>query len=585
MFARFASRGPPKVPATASANSHDSTASASGTRWRGAWCRHLLGQVGDGITICTVLACAAVLAASVALSLKVAEAHGARLAQARASELADAVVRMVDAITAQVNVALSAVAAATLESHPCSPASVATMQDVQARYSYVSAVARLAPGNRIACSTLGPAAEGLQFGPADHVSSAGLEVRREVALPRMKGTRFLVLARDDIAVFLQSEVSRSILFTISDAALGAYSRHGGPVILSRGSFDRRWFNDLQASGRTAAFDGRRVVAMSSSPSSDYIGFVVFPAERVEAQVRQARKVLLPLGAGSGLVLSVTLFVLMRHLRSMPAALKRALQSGRVFMEYQPIVDLRTRRVIGVEALARWRHHGQAVPPDRFIVAAEQAGIMSQVTRRIVDLVAWDMADYLRMHPDFHVSINLSASDLRAERALELLAGLLRVTGLPASSFWVEATETGFVEGGVGAEVIDRIRAMGIRVAVDDFGTGYSSLALLDSLDVDLLKIDKRFVASISRSGSASEVVTAIIGLSRALGLEMVAEGVENEDQAAFLLANGVQYAQGWLFGRPGPVSALPRPDQAPGAGDVPGRVPGGKFWSVVSQEL
>ena len=517
----------------------------------------MLGRVGDRITVCTVLVCAAVFGASVGIALKAAEAQGAGAAQDRAAELAEAVVQVVDAITTQVNVALSAVAAATADQPPCSAASLAMMQDVQARFSYVGGIARVAAsGNRIVCSTMGPAAEGLQFGPADHVSPNGLAVRREVALPRLKGMRFLVLTRDDIAVFLQSDVSRGILFTLSDAALGAYSRHGGPVILSRGNFERQWFEQLQASGVNTAFDGQRLIAVSPSTSSDYIGFVVFPAERVAAQVRQARKVLLPLGAGSGLLLSVTLFLLMRHLRSMPAALKRALPTDRVFMEYQPIVDLRSRRVVGVEARARGRHHGQAVPPDRFIVAAEQAGIMPQVTRRIVDLVAWDTADFLRMRPDFHVSINLSASDLRAERAVDLLAGLLRVTGLPASSFWVEATETGFVEGGVGADVIDRIRAMGIRVAVDDFGTGYSSLALLDSLDVDLLKIDKRFVASIGRAGSASEVVTAIIGLSRALGLEMVAEGVETEDQAAFLLANGVQYAQGWLFGKPGPVSAL-----------------------------
>jgi sensor c-di-GMP phosphodiesterase-like protein len=553
MFARFVSRGPPRAPAPPT----DSVASSHGAPSAGGWCRRWLGRVGDGVTVFTVLVCAAVFGTCIVASLKVAEAQGARLAQARALELAEAVVRVIDAITSQVNVALSAVAAATADQPPCSASSLAMMQDVQARFSYVGGIARLSPGSkRIVCSTLGPAAEGIQVGPADHVSVAGLEVRREVALPRMKGTRFLVLTRGDIAVFLQSEVSRSILFTLSDAALGAYSRDGGPVILSRGTFDRQWFDELQATGRSTAFDGQRLIATSPSLSSDYIGFVVFPAERVMTQVRQVRKVVLPLGAGGGLVLSVTLFLMMRHLRSMPAALKRALPTDRVFMEYQPIVDLRNRRVIGVEALARWRHHGVSIQPDRFIVAAEQAGIMPQVTRRIVNLVAWDMAEFLRMRPDFHVSINLSASDLRAERAVDLLGGLLRMTGLPASSFWVEATETGFVEGGVGADVIDRIRAMGIRVAVDDFGTGYSSLALLDSLDVDLLKIDKRFVASIGREGTASEVVTAIIGLSRALGLEMVAEGVETEEQAAFLLSNGVQYAQGWLFGRPGPVSVL-----------------------------
>jgi sensor c-di-GMP phosphodiesterase-like protein len=571
MFARFSSRGPPK----SSASGNTSTACHDDHGPPRPWFRRPLQSAGDGIATCTLLACGALFATSVFISLRLAEAQGAGLAQARASELAEAVVQVVDAITGQVAAALASVATATSGEAPCSARNVAMLQDVQARYSYVSGLARLSPGgDRVLCSTLGPAGEGLQLGPADHAGPTGLTMRRHVAPPGMQGAHFNVLVRGDIAVFVHGEVARSILFTLPQAALGAYSSRGGPVILSRGTFERQWFDDLLARGRTASFDGERLIAVSPSAISDYIGFIAFPAERVRTQVREARKVLVPLGAGSGLVLATALFLLMRHLRSMPAALKRALSTNRVFMQYQPIVDLRTRRCIGVEALARWRHRGEFVPPDRFIVAAEQAGIMQQVTRRVVDLVAWDMADFLRINPGFHVSINLSASDLRADSAAELLAGLLRVTGLPASSFWVEATETGFVEGGVGSEVIDQIRSMGIRVAVDDFGTGYSSLALLDALAVDLLKIDKRFVASIARSGSAPEVVTAIIGLARALGLEMVAEGVETEQQAQFLAAHGVQYAQGWLFGRPGPLAALqalrPGSPQSPRSRPWPG---------------
>jgi sensor c-di-GMP phosphodiesterase-like protein len=241
---------------------------------------------------------------------------------------------------------------------------------------------------------------------------------------------------------------------------------------------------------------------------------------------------------------------------MSSALKRALPTKNVCMNYQPIVNMRTRECVGAEALLRWNNDGVQVAPDHFIVAAEKAGIMGMVTQRVASLVAWDMANYIRTHPDFHVSINLSAADLKTDATFKLLSGFLRMTGMPGSSLWVEVTETGFVDPETGALAVEKIKEMGIRVAVDDFGTGYSSLAMLGSLKVDILKIDRRFTQTIITGGAAeegSEIVCAIINLAKSLGLEMVAEGVETEEQAEFLLANGVHYGQGWLFGRPKPI--------------------------------
>ncbi|MGJ7546641.1 EAL domain-containing protein [Variovorax sp. LT1R16] len=502
------------------------------------------------------MACLALFLACVWGSAWLASRQGLQRAERRAAEFAAGVLGGVEAIGAQIDEAMARGSRGIGSPTHCDSADVPRLQAVQARYSYIGAIARVNPGgDRILCSTFGPEADGLLLGPADDVIRRGTRrVHRRVTMPTVDGAEYFVLSNANLAVFVHRSVATTILATLQDASLGAYVRDGGPMLFSRGSYDIGVLKALEHSGASAAFDGHRLLGLSASPNSEYVAFIDLPAARVKANIDDARASLLPLGAVLGLALSLLLFVSYRSFSSVAASLARALHTDRVFMEYQPIVDLRTGRCIGAEALVRWRHGGGLVPPQRFIVAAERAGIMPLVTRRIVQLVALDMAELLRTHPALHVSINFSAMDLRSTEAVELLTGLLRVTGLPAASFWIEITETSFEENV--SQIIDRIRALGFRVAIDDFGTGYANLGTLASIEVDLLKIDRRFVQSATQAGQASEVAIAIIGLARSLELEMVAEGVETQAQADFLIGSGVQFAQGWLFGRPASVDAL-----------------------------
>lgn len=503
-----------------------------------------------------VMACLALFLACMGGSAWLASRQGLQHAERRAAELAAGVRGGAERIGAQIDATMAQGSRGIASTTSCGSADLSRLQSVHARYSDIGAIARLNPaGDRILCSTFGPDADGLLLGPADDVIRRGSRrVHRRVVIPAVDGVEYFVVSEAGLAVFVHRSVAATILATLQDASLGAYIRDGGPLLFGRGAFDLGALRALERGGASAAFDGHRLLGLSASPNSEYVAFIDFPAARVQTSIDDARASLLPLGAVLGLSLALLLFVSYRNLSSVAASLTRALYTDRVYMAYQPIVDLRTGRCIGAEALVRWKRGGGLVSPQRFIVAAERAGIMPVVTRRIVQLVALDIADLLRTHPELHVSINFSATDLRSDHAVDLLTGLLRVTGLPATSFWIEITETSF-EAQV-SQTIDRIRALGFRVAIDDFGTGYANLGTLASIEVDLLKIDRSFVQSVAQTGQAAEVAAAIIGLARSLDLEMVAEGVETQAQADFLIDSGVQFAQGWLFGRPASVDAL-----------------------------
>jgi sensor c-di-GMP phosphodiesterase-like protein len=227
------------------------------------------------------------------------------------------------------------------------------------------------------------------------------------------------------------------------------------------------------------------------------------------------------------------------------------------VEYQPIVDLQTRRWIGAEALVRWRRpDGRIIRPDNFIPVAEQSGVIQYVTECVAEIVAADLPSLIAIDPKFRVAINVSARDLGSEHTLAIIRNLLRNGRAHPENIAVEATERGFLQGNEAREVLAGIRGLGVEVAIDDFGTGYSSLSSLQTLNVDALKIDKSFVDTIGTDAATSHVVSHIIEMAHSLQLIIVAEGVETDAQAEYLQRRGVHYAQGWLFAVPMPVSAL-----------------------------
>ncbi|MCW2678993.1 MAG: putative sensory box/GGDEF family protein [Frankiales bacterium] len=253
-------------------------------------------------------------------------------------------------------------------------------------------------------------------------------------------------------------------------------------------------------------------------------------------------------------------------------LTAALAGEQLQVHYQPVVDPRTGIVSGTEALVRWAHPERGLLlPDEFVPHAEETGLIVGVGAAVLAEACATTAAWNRARTSaLTVAVNLSARQLSDPRLVDVVAEALERSGLPPHLLCLEVTETVVMEdAAASARVLARLRTVGVHIAIDDFGTGYSSLAYLLSLPVDLLKVDRSFVAAVTDDGPGAAIVTAVIALARTLGLGVVAEGVETLAQRGTLVDLGVGSAQGWLWGRAVPAEEADWVQALGPAGDVP----------------
>ena len=247
----------------------------------------------------------------------------------------------------------------------------------------------------------------------------------------------------------------------------------------------------------------------------------------------------------------------QHRLGIQDGLRVALGAGQLRLAYQPIVGLSDRRIVGSEALLRWTHPERGdVPPAEFIPIAEQSGLIVPIGQWVMNTACEDVLSLQREH-GMYISVNVSARQLVGGGFAEWVERVLAGTGLPPSALTVEVTESLLMDDiSLIRTAFDRLRCRGVRVAIDDFGTGYSSLARLQSLPVDVIKLDRAFVTGVDVRAEARGMAAAILQLSAVIGAGIVAEGVETEAEAATLLDLGYTTAQGYLFARPMPIGDL-----------------------------
>jgi diguanylate cyclase (GGDEF)-like protein len=245
--------------------------------------------------------------------------------------------------------------------------------------------------------------------------------------------------------------------------------------------------------------------------------------------------------------------------TLETALRRALENGEFELFYQPVFDLRDRSITGFEALVRWRAPGieEIVEPDEFIAVAEESSLIVPIgdwvlREALTQAQAWQTAER-----PLTIAVNVSANQLARRSFVDRVRQIIEETGITPSLIELEVTESVIIEGTSEArEALDQIAALGVNLAIDDFGTGYSGLAYLKRLPIDTVKIDQSFVRDLTIDPDDAAIVTAIVAMARSLAVDVVAEGVETEEQLEELKRLGCIRAQGYLLARPMDAAAI-----------------------------
>ncbi|MEI7666087.1 MAG: bifunctional diguanylate cyclase/phosphodiesterase [Synechococcaceae cyanobacterium ELA263] len=244
----------------------------------------------------------------------------------------------------------------------------------------------------------------------------------------------------------------------------------------------------------------------------------------------------------------------QHRAAIEADLRRGVRQGEIRPYLQPIVTLPDRRLIGFEALARWQHPLRGLlAPSEFIGVAEDTGLIIEIDTLILKDACAIIGGWRLHHPEQHLqlSVNVSGRTFADPSLPDHVARALQSSGMEADSLYIEITETMLVEDiEATIQVVERLKQLGVRLAIDDFGTGYSSLLYLKRFPVGILKIDRSFIDGLGVDREDEVIVKAVIGVARALDIELVAEGVETERQLEMLVELGCDCVQGYLFGRP-----------------------------------
>ena len=245
----------------------------------------------------------------------------------------------------------------------------------------------------------------------------------------------------------------------------------------------------------------------------------------------------------------------RERRILGQQLKQAIENDELEVHYQAQASVASGEIIGFEALARWNHPTRgAIAPSQFIPIAEETDLILMLGECVLRKVCTEAANWTR---PYIVAVNLSPIQFKLPNLPEIIHQILLETGMPAARLELEITESALIEDLQRTlDMLRKIKALGVSIAMDDFGTGYSSLSTLQAFPFDKLKIDKSFVDKIGSRQQATVIVTAVLGLGRSLDIPVLAEGVETDIQRDFLFGEACAQAQGYLYGRPLPLDEI-----------------------------
>ena len=432
----------------------------------------------------------------------------------------------------------------------CSEAMLTQMRQLGVSMEFMKVTGAVS-GELMLCSTLGVHEQGLALGPPDSVTPQGSRLRLNAPMPFSSGTPYISIEREGFIAMAHRNQAVDMVVDQDGVLFATFDPTTGSIRTSSGTVNPQWVNAVDNVPEAAFIDNGYIIGVVRSEQVALTGAIAaIPARYLDERILAFIAVLLPIGLATAVVLTGSVIFFARMQVSLPTQIRQGLRRNEFYLVYQPVIDMRTDRWVGAEALIRWRRaDGRVMQPDEFIPVAEHSGLIGLLTEKVIELAGRDMMAVLRANPDFFLTLNLSAKDLQSGKTLERLMTLVRDNGVHTGQIVVELTERMLVDASAAKTVISAMRKHGIRVAIDDFGTGYCSLSYLETMQFDCLKIDRLFVEAIDTEAATNRVVLHIIEMARTLNLKLIAEGVETEAQAQYLKGQGVEYAQGWLYSR------------------------------------
>lgn len=433
---------------------------------------------------------------------------------------------------------------ASMRDDPCSDSHVSGMQRLTLNNLAVDKI-RYFEGDFLKCSSWGHEGRRIEQNLSDYVTQDGDHIVLRVK-PAFDGEKPMMALHAGAYEVLIS-LGRLTDVNVRAGIHLAMARSGGDIIAESGSAEEG-VSRIAESGQPPAEDANNFYASASR--NGWTAVVYSRKGAILATQGEFLLWLIPVAAAICLAIVFLVVKLSQQHLSPKGELALGVKRKEFVVHYQPIVDIRSRRCIGAEALVRWmRPDGTMLGPDSFIPLAETSGLILPITDQVIAGVIKDLGPALAADRSLHISINLCAEDMKTGRALKVISEALQGSGIHPKQIWLEATERGFMDIASASATLTRARDQGHTTAMDDFGTGYSSLQHLQSLPIDALKIDKSFVDTIGRGEVSSSVIGHIIGMANSLDLFIVAEGIERPEQEAYLAERGVDFGQGWFYSK------------------------------------
>ena len=440
-------------------------------------------------------------------------------------------------------------AAERYQGQVCTPAHQKRMLNIIRGYLYINELI-YARDNHFLCSSLIASVNGYTIAPADYKREPNVSIYYYRDTPFFSGYKMTYMQRGNYVAVINPLFWSEVMSDDPTLQWGVYDTVTKTFFSLSNEASAATFSPLIHLNDLTVQRNGYLYATVYSTKRPIAAIVATSYQRLITHFYNYLIFALPAGILGSLVLLLLWLRIRQNYLSPKRKLQRALEKNQLCLYYQPIIDIKTEKCIGAEALLRWPgEQGQVMNPAEFIPLAEKEGMIGQVTDYVIDNVFRDLGAYLATHTDRYVSINLSASDFHTSRLIARTNQKTEQHAVRPQQIKFEVTEHAFLDVDKMTPIILAFRKAGYEVAIDDFGIGYSNLHNLKSLNVDILKIDKSFVETLTTHKTSHLIAEHIIELAHSLGLKTIAEGVETEAQVNWLRKRGVRYCQGWFFAK------------------------------------